>query len=719
MITRRKFLASAALALVLPAPTFARPGTDSSYNVSIGNVVTPVITRVGASTSQANTINLPSGYQPGDWSIICAGRGGSTTPPALPKGYLPILTKASSASSATSFRIGYKVLAASSGETSGIWTNANIMSCVVYRPPDGCTLGVGAPASSTSTNNTVTYPGLTLADAVGGNSWVVGFGCVANKTETIETAPSTMTNIAAGTIAAGAGTTYAIAAFDTNAAVSSFASANATTTGTAGKSVSATIEILMMAKGSAFPQVVQRVGGNGLSASNGSEIGNAFAQVIPNPVGAGNCLICSMTYPNGATVAITDNRNTWGAAYSHATASGALDSAVFVLGNAAAGATTITMTFNGGTGTINGFSFCILELTGIDTSSPTAGQHATSSPVTGPTITPGSYTPTNNDATGGNVIYTYYASSATGPSVAPVKVFTPSTYTLLSTGIFDDAGGNTGGTAATYTTPYAESLYLQATAAAINPPLSFCGDSSDAYNACSVALKVNSGAGTARPSGIKIAGTHVYGSSGGSTAANTTWSIPAPMVGNCRVLSMNTANNTTMVVRDSEGNVWTPDGNSAEFWYLANAVPNQNLTIYLDLPTGADSVSSGVIWDIVGAAASPFDISLAANQSDSWTSSPFTLTGNPAPTTTNGLVLCSIATGTGPCYSVTAPSGAVWDFVNYTGNADTGTLEFGNIAAHYYNASSGATGQWSFTGRATGGSPNGVTGGGWMALKHG
>lgn len=88
-----------------------------------------MITLVGAAIAEANSVTIPAGHQPGDLMIIYAFRDGSTTNPSLPAGWISSATPDGTTCSA---RVGCRV-ATSNAETSGTWTNATAVLCVVLR----------------------------------------------------------------------------------------------------------------------------------------------------------------------------------------------------------------------------------------------------------------------------------------------------------------------------------------------------------------------------------------------------------------------------------------------------------------------------------------------------------------------------------------------------------------------------------------------------------
>lgn len=633
---------------------------------------------VGTATASATTVTPPA-HQPGDLIVIFAFNGGATTVPSLPSGWLSVLTKSGTTCSA---RLGYKI-ATSTSDASGTWTNADELVCHVYRPSSGNTAGIGVSASAASTTNTVNYPALALVDP-SGNSWVAGFAGCNNTAETIQTAPAGMTGESHVT-----GASYQAAGADTEGGVTSWSSTNATTTGTATDSVSCTVELLLLTKSSTVSNLYQHVGGAGTSPGNGNvDTGDGYTMPLINPSGAGNTIVLAITYPtgtgyaNGSLPTITDsNGNTWPttAAAHAAGGAGNMDTAVWVLQNCKAGQTTIKATF--GTN-IKGFTYSVSEFYGVATSGGANGSSATAF-TAGTTLSAGSFTP----ATSNNIIWAHFCEAVNGAPagvVQSVRAIAP--FTFLDSGV--DWSSNE---VAAASVPRATICYSQSSGA-VDPSVMMRGDTTDQFNAVAVALAISNGAGTP-PSGsnIRIAnilhfGTTTFPSSG-------LYNLQAPFTGNLRVLATTDPNINALTVTDSEGNTWTKDATAATgFWYLANAQPNPNLTIYT-LGGGADNQISFRLWDIVNANSSPYDSSIASGMS---VGTAFTQSPSPDPANANGVVIANIGLGQGPGLSVTSPAGASWDLRLFTGETDLDPGDNADISAHYYNSASGSE-TWSFT----------------------
>lgn len=189
-----------------------------------------MISRIAASATEATTITIPTGYIVGDAIFIFAFRDGSAINPTLPAGW-SLITQTldgTSCSATCGIRIAQTL-----GETSGTWTNATDLVCVIYRGisqsnPNALTRVIG----SNGTTNTVTYGAAQLATpGQGGHEWFLAFAGHRSADTTLETAPSGMTLIANSNIV---GSSSEACAFDTNSvATADWPSTNVTITGTA------------------------------------------------------------------------------------------------------------------------------------------------------------------------------------------------------------------------------------------------------------------------------------------------------------------------------------------------------------------------------------------------------------------------------------------------------------------------------------------------------
>jgi hypothetical protein len=193
------------------------------------------ISSAGGATG-TNSATLPS-FNSGDIALVLAFRDGSTTNPTVPAGWNNLTN--TSDGTTCSMSVGWRRLTPTD-TTTGTWTNATRVQCVVYRgcepfiTPTGGTLFTGA-----GTTNTVTYGTVTMTRG-DGTSWVVGLVGHRSVDTTIDSAAITGMTARSSGVDANAET----AAWDTNGGVSSWSSTNQTITGTASGWQVAMIELL-------------------------------------------------------------------------------------------------------------------------------------------------------------------------------------------------------------------------------------------------------------------------------------------------------------------------------------------------------------------------------------------------------------------------------------------------------------------------------------------
>jgi hypothetical protein len=148
------------------------------------------ISPIGDGTSQTTTITIPGSYSAGDFILIAASRA-NTNAPTVPSGWA---TLAASGGSGVSSAIAWK-LAQSSSETSGTWTNAQLINCVVLRGSAGV-IYAGPTITATAANSaTITYGALGQYRAGVSDNIYLGHACQLNTANSLETAPSGMANV--------------------------------------------------------------------------------------------------------------------------------------------------------------------------------------------------------------------------------------------------------------------------------------------------------------------------------------------------------------------------------------------------------------------------------------------------------------------------------------------------------------------------------------------
>jgi len=424
------------------------------------------------------------------------------------------------------------------------------------------------------------------------------------------------------------------------------------------------------------PTLVQHVSSSANPVGIGIA-GNAFKFTLPNSVRASNCLILAVSYEYSATrtVSIADsNGNVWPSSPAVRASHGAgYDSAIYVLPNAHAGVTTLTVTFDA---PVIPFQYTISEFYNIDTTAPVTGTSAAAA-VAGPNVSSGTFTPGNNDANGGNLVWSYFA-LATLASGNP-SVFSPgASFTLLDA---DIAWQTRQGF------PHASEYAVQPTSGPINPSITATGDA-DLFNGLSVTLRA-SAAGTAPPPGIRIV--RVAHLTDHIPPANGTWRLQFPTTGNLLAFVVNEEPIIKLTsVTDSKGNAYTkrePDPSEPQWWHTANSTPDTNLMLSLAI-SGTPARATVQAYDITGADPNPFEVVAGYPVSDA---SGVTVVANAPsiiPLSANGLTLALLGIGLGPStgFAAGAPTGAFFDAVVYAGETDADMMENACGLAHVYHA---------------------------------
>lgn len=444
--------------------------------------------------------------------------------------------------------------------------------------------------------------------------------------------------------------------------------------------------------GTPVPSIVQRVVSTSNIQAYNNELGNNFAYSFCHPVQAGNTLIVCATWEQNRTLSsISDNINgTWPSPIITENAgSGNTYSCIAAFFNAAAGVTKITVALSG---TVYYFQFNLFEICNV----VSAGGSVGAINITAPSLACGSFTPTNNNANGGNFILSYFCNS-TGLSNGAPSIWTQGAgQTLIEGDITMVVGGF----------PHATQSIVQATAAAINPSMTATGDTTDTFNCLAVALQVGASGGPKPSTGIHIDGVHHFTP---AVSSPSTVKFQIPCTGNLRVLAYMDAAINVASMRDSDGNSYssisTGSQGTSNCWWAENTTPNEAET--LTVTYGSGGLSAGmthIFYDISNANASQPDNSVYVT-TQSWGT---TVTNHPSitPNVSVGLCIGGIALGQGPGETVTSPSGAVFTMVRYTGQTDNSSMDNSDCEATFL-FSSNATINFSWT------VTNATSGDGW------
>jgi chitodextrinase len=553
---------------------------------------------------------------------------------------------------------GYRVRATdAAGNLSGYSAAASATTPAVTQPPTPPTNLIATAASTSQIN--LTWTASTSGSGIAG--YLVercqGAGC----TSFAQIATPTVNSYSDAGLLAATPYTYRVRATDGARNLSGYSNGATATTFTPSSST---------------PALVQHTASS--SNEQNGLTGNGYKFTLPDKVLAGNCLILGVTFganPFASTTAITSIADSSGDTWSttpEVTASdgGTAFSQIFVHPNASAGVHTITVTLNT---VVTLFQYTVSEFRNVATAAPVNGRAGRAIAANG-TISTGTFTPGNNDAAGGNLIWAYFADDSTPFATGPTTYAAGGSFTLLDASIGTNSAA----------LPHASMYFVQTTAAAINPSMTLTGGGTNTWNGVAVALKA-AAAGTApAASGIRIVSlVHETNS-----APPATWVVQFPCQGNLIVVRVNDDPNLTSIT-DSNGNAYVRSTTSPQIWHADNPIPGINLKVTLHF-SAAPANRTILLYDITGAAAAPEDghVQNGAGGAPT-TSAAYDLTDSPiiTPASANGLTIAALTMGIGPVdgFAAGAPPGAIYDFVFHAGDVDSDRMDSGDGAAHLYN----------------------------------
>ncbi len=408
---------------------------------------------------------------------------------------------------------------------------------------------------------------------------------------------------------------------------------------------------------------------------------NNYKLRLPNAVGSGNGLVLFVTYDKDLTVSVSDNINGgWGSAITTATGN-LYRSSAFVYPNTGSGLITLTLHFSGGN---RMFQFELGEWSNLATISPVSGSTSATGDR-GEALACGSFTPTDNNANGGNLVLAYYGLSDICTD-HPTAITKGSGFTLLSadiTAINNDVF------------PHALQYQVQTSSAAINPGITFTGDTGNYFNCVAISLKA-ANAGTPQPAGIRI---KKFTSQTTRTTSAGDIKMQLPTTGNDTVLIIHEHPYVDLSgITDSKGNTYTRRGpaDGTNVYHTTNSTPAEDLVITFHFNTRCDRFTI-MAFDIENASTSPFDnvagLDNVSLQGQSvWNDAP-TLTPNYA----NGLTIAFSAYGLGPAWGFNTgyPASANFITTTYDNKTDADWLDNASGLAVLYHTST-ATQHWNW-----------------------
>jgi hypothetical protein len=395
--------------------------------------------------------------------------------------------------------------------------------------------------------------------------------------------------------------------------------------------------------------------GNGFRIQYGGAMGNGSL--------AGNLVTLRITAPHGSTISsIADNKSdSYTLGVSEDSGSGGWVTALYYLPNAPAGITQITVTYSASVADWHG---AIEEYSGIATSSPADGTcgNTSSTVACSAAIT----TTGNNDLVVASMI-------GLGSSI-----YTNTMGTIAAGGSFSLDSADTQASDG-------DEEEVLAMAGSVTPSFTITG-STESFNIVGMAFKASAGAGT-NPTGMYILHEQHF------EMVQTSETINFPSNGNLLVADTDIFNgeDTIAINSCSSSNTWTKEnpsgGDMPQFFFVSSAIASTTLTCTVQAPNPEDH-GILVFYDVVGAAASPFDTLGPGNGSNG-----SVVTNTVTPTKPPGIAFAVENTGVGPGTGI--GTGFTWDNTPYTGETDAGQLNNGDGWQHYwYTSASQITFTW-------------------------
>ncbi len=403
------------------------------------------------------------------------------------------------------------------------------------------------------------------------------------------------------------------------------------------------------------------------------EPGNGFKITYGGSIGTGtlanNLLTIRLTSPHGSTLSsIVDNKGTtYTLGVSVDSGSGGWITSLYYAAGVQAGITLITINYSSSVADWHG---AVIEYSGVATSSPadgTCSNHATSVACSSVITTTGA-----NDLVVASMI---------GLGGTTIRGNTLSTVAPGGGFILDAADTQCSD---------ADEEFVQTSPGSVTPSFTTTG-SSESFNIVGMAFKSAAGAGT-NPTGMYVLHQqHVQVNQSGSQNAYFVSS------GNLIVVSFDLGPSFTAysIGNCSPSNTWTMRtlGTLWPTYFYLPASGSFSTDLHCMVSnTGGGNNAIFVIYDIVGAAASPEDVDSpsAAGNGGIVNGPSFT------PTRAPGIAFGAANDGLGPVTSV--GSGAIFDNTLYAGETDGGQLNNGDAWQHYfYSSTSPITMSWTMS----------------------
>ena len=443
--------------------------------------------------------------------------------------------------------------------------------------------------------------------------------------------------------------------------------------------------LLPLATQAQSPTLVQHVTGPTANLQIGT-----YTLPLPNPTLSGNLLIVSVATDNPApTVTVSDNKNN---AYTPGpSGSGNENLQLWYATGSTAGVDTITVTISPATAYVQ---VVFSEFYNVTTSSAADGMCTGLSGLSTTVACSSAITTSSN----GDLIY--QVGWADGGVVPTSWNQGSSPWAFLSGGVDIASGSSIGGFAAQY--------QIQTTHGSITPSMTTAP--STQFDTMAIAFRAAT-AGTAPSAGIRIVSAYHAEE---SQVGNSPFVLQCPTTGNLIVVAWIGAPEIALTgVTDGNGNIYTlpgsdfnaAGGGDLRFAYAASATSSSTMTgPNLAFSGPNQGGSTAIIYDVIGAATSPYDTTAGnptVTATDSGTGTHQVRTVSITPSTTNGLVFSEMGVNSNQVIGVTPGN-----FIAATDNNEgsSGDMDENNGWSAQYNTT---TSQITYSYTITGGAASG------------
>ena len=443
-----------------------------------------------------------------------------------------------------------------------------------------------------------------------------------------------------------------------------------------GAQQSTTVMLTVTTRTQATPTLVQHVtcpNSGGIGGGSGGYTSPTPSYICPlaEATQAGNTLVLGFFSDNSGdpTWTVSDDKsNTWTLAQSTTDNNGNIIAVYYAL-NVAAGTRMITVKNSGGTAGYLAVSeseyYNVAASSALDAGNCNAGSRSTS-------ITAGNITPTAS----GDLLW-QYAANADAAAVSPFIAGSQSNITWA----LDGADILTGD--ATQAGAYNSTSTISPT---------FASGTTEAWDSCVMALKAAS-AGNPPSQPFRIL--HMLHAQLPATASSP-FAIQMPTSGNLIVVSFISGGTTISNMTSTPSNAWSSTGNAlvygqtaTQIYYAANANTSNSMNITFTLDNGMTG-STFMIYDITGAATSPFDVDSGGQYGDqaSIVDTLTTCTNCLTPSVSNDLVVGNFGQEWCTATAIDIPNGGLFDAATYDGNSINGPepVDQNNGWFHYYDS---------------------------------